>query len=75
MADAADKQPEAKGQPVSEAAPRPRRLKKIKLCDLGDSSYEMRKGSQEEIEGDDERSQNSSAEKETGQKGRQPGRG
>ena len=29
MADAAD------GQPVAEAAPRPRRLKKVKLCDLG----------------------------------------
>ena len=35
MADAADEQPEAKGQPVAEAAPRPRRLKKVKLCDLG----------------------------------------
>ena len=35
MADAADKQPEAKGQPVAEAAPRPRRPKKVKLCDLG----------------------------------------
>ena len=35
MADAADEQPEAKAQPVAEAAPRPRRLKKVKVCDLG----------------------------------------
>ena len=52
MADAADEQPEAEGQPVAEAAPRPRRLTKVKLCDR--TTQVTKGGSQEEIEGGDE---------------------